>query len=73
MKTDKIRVSSLSPGETRTDICGNATISGTTEDYYKMNPALDVENIATGVLFILSLPYNVNVSELTMRCVGARV
>lgn len=69
----KIRVSSLSPGETRTDICDNETISGTASDYYKLNPSLDASEVAAGVVFILSLPYNVQVSELTMRCVGARV
>lgn len=73
VENKKIRVTSLSPGETRTDICNNSSISGTADDYYKKNPALDAENVAAGVLFILSLPYTVQVSELTMRCVGARV
>jgi NADP+-dependent farnesol dehydrogenase len=71
-KNKKIRVSSLSPGETKTEIC-NSTTTGTSDDYYKLNPALDAENVAEGVHFILSLPYTVQVSELTMRCVGARV
>lgn len=69
----KIRVTSLSPGETRTEICDNSTISGTTDEYYEKNPALDPENVAAGVSFVLSLPYSVQVSELTMRCVGGRV
>jgi len=66
----KIRVASLSPGETRTSICESA---GSADNYYSINPTLDVENVAAAVVFILSLPYNVQVSELTMRCVGARV
>jgi NADP-dependent 3-hydroxy acid dehydrogenase YdfG len=63
----------LSPGETKTGICNNETITGDVHDYYKLNPALEPANVAEGVKFILSLSYDVNVSELTMRCIGARV
>lgn len=68
----KIRVTNLSPGETRTQIC-DSSVTGTADDYYAKNPALDPEHIAAGVIFILSLPYSVEVPQLTMRSVGGRV
>jgi NADP-dependent 3-hydroxy acid dehydrogenase YdfG len=71
-RNEKIRVSNLSPGETRTQIC-DSTVAGSTDDYYAKNPALDPEEVAAGVVFILSLPYNVHVTQLTMRSVNARV
>jgi NADP-dependent 3-hydroxy acid dehydrogenase YdfG len=40
-----------------------AGYSGASDDYYKVNPTLDPENIAAGVLFMLSLPYKVQVKE----------
>lgn len=71
-KNYKIRVTNLSPGETRTQIC-DSTVTGSADDYYAKNPALDPEEVAAGVVFILSLPYKVQVSQLTMRSVNARV
>lgn len=36
---------------------------GASDDYYEVNPTLEPENIAAGVLFMLSLPYKVQVKE----------
>ena len=69
----KIRVGSLSPGEVRTDMVSVAGYKGSAEDYYDANTPLDPENIAEGVKFMLSLPYTVQVTELTMRPVGEKV
>lgn len=68
----KIRVASLSPGEVRTDLLLPAGYQGSLEDYYEANPPLLPENIAAGAIFMLSLPYNVQVNELTMRPVGEK-
>lgn len=38
-----------------------AGYSGASDDYYEVNPTLDPENIAAGVLFMLGLPYKVQV------------
>jgi len=40
-----------------------AGYSGLSDDYYDANPALDAENVAAGVVFMLSLPYKVQVSS----------
>jgi NADP-dependent 3-hydroxy acid dehydrogenase YdfG len=69
----KIRVGSLSPGEVRTDMVEVAGYKGTADEYYEANPPLDTENIAAGVIFMLTLPYKVQVTELTMRPVGEKV
>lgn len=42
-----------------------AGYSGASDDYYEVNPMLDPENIAAGVLFMLSLPHKVQVKEKT--------
>lgn len=36
--------------------------SGASDDYYEVNPTLDPENIAAGVLFMLLLPRKVKFS-----------
>jgi hypothetical protein len=50
-------------GEVRTEMVEAAGYSGASDDYYKVNPTLDPENIAAGILFMLSLPYKVQVKE----------
>jgi NADP-dependent 3-hydroxy acid dehydrogenase YdfG len=64
-KNYSIRILSRSPltGEVRTEMVEAAGYSGASDDYYKVNPTLDPENIAAGVLFMLSLPYKVQVKE----------
>lgn len=48
-------------GEVRTEMVEAAGYSGASDDYYEVNPTLDPENIAAGVLFMLGLPYKVQV------------
>lgn len=52
----------LHSGEVRTEMVEAAGYSGASDDYYEVNPTLDPENIAAGVLFMLQLPYKVQVS-----------
>lgn len=54
----KIRISSLSPGLVETDM---------SVAFHKDNPFIKSEDVANGVLYILSQPQNVNVAELTIR------
>lgn len=49
-------------GEVRTEMVEAAGYSGASDDYYDENPTLDPENIAAGILFMLSLPYKVQVN-----------
>lgn len=43
-----------------------AGYSGASDDYYEVNPTLDPENIAAGVLFMLGLPYKVQVLKKSL-------
>lgn len=70
---DKIRVTSLSPGEVKTDMVDAAGFQGSVADYYAAVPSLLVDDIAEAVVYILSTPTRVNVTELTIRPTGERV
>ncbi|XP_058795461.1 farnesol dehydrogenase-like [Phymastichus coffea] len=63
----KIRVSSLSPGYVKTDIGGAEVHSIKNE-----NPlaALDVEDIADAVVYIVGTPQHVQIAELTIKSPG---
>lgn len=54
-------------GEVRTEMVEAAGYSGASDDYYEVNPTLDPENIAAGVIFMLSLPYKVQVALKTTK------
>lgn len=63
---EKIRVTNLCPGPVRTNIYASSEID--LEKVQAMFPnALDPNDIAEGVVYVLSTPYTVNVSELTIR------
>jgi NADP-dependent 3-hydroxy acid dehydrogenase YdfG len=68
---NKIRISCISPGMIKT----NVRVSGgwkNTEEFYENRPYLLPKEIAAGVNYLLSTPYNVNVTELAIRAVGER-
>lgn len=67
---DKIRVTSISPGEVKTEMVAAADFQGTTAEYYKSIPYLLPEDIADGVMYVLSTPPRVNVTELLIRPTG---
>lgn len=69
---DKIRVTSLSPGEVKTEMVEASGFQGSAEDYFNSVPLLLPEDIADGVVYILSTPARVNVTELTIRPTGER-
>lgn len=71
--SEKIRVSSLSPGMVSTDIVVAAGYTENRSEFYSTIPHLSVENVAQAVRFLLETPYNVNISELTIKPVGERV
>lgn len=69
---EKIRVTNLSPGVVRTKII-QASI-GETElpKIIKEMPYLSPEEVADSVVYLLSTPVNVNVTQLTIRPVGEK-
>lgn len=69
---DKIRVTSVSPGEVKTDMVEVSGFKGSVEEYFNSVPTLLPEDIAEGVLYVLSTPLRVNVTELMIRPTGER-
>jgi NADP+-dependent farnesol dehydrogenase len=61
---DKIRVTNLSPGAVKTEIAS--------EELYKKIPHLAADDVAESVVYLLSTPWNVNVTQLTIKPVGER-
>ncbi|CAG9810705.1 unnamed protein product [Chironomus riparius] len=68
---DKIKVSNLSPGVVRTDF---VRVSGrpNPDEFYKSIPGLEGADISQGVIYLLSTPHNVNVTQLTIKPVGEK-
>lgn len=66
----KIRVANLSPGAVKTDIFLNAGMCRDTDTFFKKLPHLEAANIAQAVTFLLTTPYSVNITELTIKPVG---
>lgn len=61
---------SLSPGVTTTDIFD---AGGFKDDYaYRSMPAVKSEDISNAVLYLLSTPHYVNVTELTIKHVSQK-
>lgn len=68
----KIRVTSISPGEVKTEMVAASGFEGSTDEYFASVPLLLPEDIAEGVVYVLSTPPRVNVTELTIRPTGER-
>jgi len=67
----RIRVSNLSPGGVQTDMSTPANVNP--EEFFANKPVLQPEDVAQAVKFLLKTPYNVNISQLTIKPVGERV
>ncbi|XP_012265022.2 farnesol dehydrogenase-like [Athalia rosae] len=65
----KIKITSISPGFVKTDII-RATGIPNWQEYFNDLPHLQAKDIADAVLYVLSTPENVQVTELTVRPVG---
>lgn len=68
---DKIRVSNLSPGVVKTNIMIAGKAFQSEADYDNV-AHLQSEDISQGVLYLLETPYNVNVTQLTIKPVGEK-
>lgn len=71
-KNEKVRVSNLSPGSVRTDIVVTGGLAESKEQFFDAHPVLLPEDISQSVLFLLTTPVNVNITELTIKPVGER-
>ncbi|CRL06496.1 CLUMA_CG019608, isoform A [Clunio marinus] len=70
MKNTKIRISSLSPGVVETDFFHSGEFVPKSARIGDLMPALKASDITDSILFLLSTPYNVNVTEITVRPTG---
>jgi NADP+-dependent farnesol dehydrogenase len=71
-KNRKVRVTSVSPGLVQTNIFKAAEVHQETEDKL-FNTSLVPEDIADTVCYLLSLPYKINVNEITVRATGSEL
>lgn len=69
---NKIRVTSISPGEVKTEMVEASSFKGSVDEYFASVALLLPEDIAEAVIYILSTPLRVNVTELTIRPTGER-
>ena len=68
---DKIKVSNLSPGVVRTNFV-QASGRPNPDEFYASMPGLQGADISQGVIYLLSTPHNVNVTQLTIKPVGEK-
>lgn len=71
----KIRVSEISPGAVETEIQNSGGFASTGETFIEALdfPALKPNAISDAVLFLLSTPYSVNITELIIKPVGEKL
>lgn len=67
---DMIRVSNLSPGAVKTPMFTNA---GLATSILGQLTFIEAEDVAECVMFLLSTPYHVNITELTVKPVGEKM
>lgn len=68
----KIRVSNLSPGVVETEMAVAAGIVPDASIIYQYLPHLSSENVSESVMFLLQVPHNVNITQLTIQPVGEK-
>lgn len=71
-KNSKIRVSNLSPGVVETEMAVAAGLVTDASLIYKHLPHLSPENVSQSVRFLLEVPHNVNITQLTIQPVGEK-
>lgn len=72
LKNHKIRVSTVNPGTVNTGAPEPGDFFAE-DDFFDQAPHLDPVDISNGVLYLLETPYNVNITQLTIRPVGEKL
>ncbi|KAG5672525.1 hypothetical protein PVAND_002648 [Polypedilum vanderplanki] len=74
LKNRKVRIANLNLGVVKnTNIFKIARVSADAEKALYTNPVLEPEDIEETIAFLLTLPYGVNVSDMTVRATGADI
>ncbi|XP_070502064.1 farnesol dehydrogenase-like [Chironomus tepperi] len=68
-ENDKVRVASVSPGVVDTEIFAKAQAASS---FYGNVPSIKPEDVANAVSYLLTTPYYVNITELTIKHVSQR-
>lgn len=68
----KIRVSNLSPGSVKTDIVVVGGLAANKDQFFDNVPHLQPEDVSQSIKFLLETPFNVNITQLTIKPVGER-
>lgn len=72
MKNKKIRVTSISPGLINTTLFKSSNLPDEVLKQVESKiEKLEPQDIADAVIYVLSLPHRINVSELIMRATGS--
>lgn len=71
-QNSKIRVSNLSPGVVETEMVVAAGMVSDASQVYNYLPHLSSENVSETVMFLLQVPHNVNITQLTVQPVGEK-
>lgn len=68
----KIRVSNLSPGSVITEIVVVGGLADNKDQFFGKVPHLQPEDVSQTVKFLLTTPYSVNITQLTIKPTGER-
>lgn len=66
----KVRVTNLSPGSVRTEMSTPPNVDP--DEFFAKHSVLNSEDISQSILFLLQTPYNVNITQLTIKPVGEK-
>ncbi|KAL7048561.1 hypothetical protein ACKWTF_003396 [Chironomus riparius] len=69
LKNDKIRVSSVSPGIVETDFFHAGKFIAETDKIKDVSPALNSSDVSSVILYLLQIPYHVNITEVIIKSV----
>lgn len=71
MKNRKVRVTNIAPGVVLTNLYKNADVKTDDEDAVYKNPILRAKDVADQVIYLLTTPYEVHITNLIVRATGA--
>ena len=71
LKNRKVRVTNIAPGVVLTNLYKHADVKSEDEELVYVNPVLRAKDVADQVLYLLTTPYEVHITNLIVRATGA--